>query len=177
MKQFFFMVLLGVLITTSSYAKSKVSVTEVIESSFERVSNINPQALILTATQFKEVRKKAHTAMDTKVYRYYNILSKAKKVGTAVLITRKVRSKKATVLYAFDSKGTLRFSEIMAFGEPPEFIPSKIWMSQLQNQKPTAKLTVGKDIPTISGATLSARTISEGARVARAIYEIVLKQK
>ena len=177
MKQFFFMVLFGVFFTSSGYAKTKVSVKEVIESSFSLVTKVEPKALILTATQFKEVRKKAHTVMDTKVYRYYNIFSKAKKLDTAVLITRKVRSKKATVLYAFDNKGTLRFSEIMAFGEPPEFIPSKIWMSQLQNQKPTAKLTIGKDIPTISGATLSARTISEGARVARAIYEIVLKHK
>ncbi len=94
-----------------------------------------------------------------------------------MLITRKVRSKKATVLYAFDSRGTLRFTEIMAFGEPPEFIPSSIWMTQLQNQKPTAKLTIGKDIPTISGSTLSANSITQGARVARAIYEIVLKSK
>ncbi len=65
----------------------------------------------------------------------------------------------------------------MAFGEPPEYIPSSIWMGQLQNQKPTAKLTVGKDIPTISGSTLSASSITEGARVARALYEIVLRSK
>jgi len=177
MKDFLFALLLGVILTSGSYAKAKVSVKKVIESSFTSVTKVEPKALILTATQFKQVRSRAKTAMDTKVYRYYNIFSKNKKVGIAVLITRKVRSKKATVLYAFDSKGTLRFSEIMAFGEPPEFVPSKIWMSQLQNQKPTAKLTIGKDIPTISGATLSARTISEGARVARAIYEIVLKKK
>jgi hypothetical protein len=177
MKHIFFAMLLGVAMTSGVVAKSKVSVNEVIESSFASVTKVEPKALILTAAQFKQIRSRAKTAMDTKVYRYYNIFSHSKKIGIAVLITRKVRSKKATVLYAFDNKGTLRFSEIMAFGEPPEFIPSKIWMSQLQNQKPTAKLTVGKDIPTISGATLSARTISEGARVARAIYDIVLKHK
>ena len=177
MKNFLYTMLLGIAMTSGALAKSKVSVNEVIESSFSSVTKVEPKALILTGAQFKQIRSSAKTAMDTKVYRYYNIFSKTKKVGTAVLITRKVRSKKATVLYAFDRKGTLRFSEIMAFGEPPEFIPSKIWMSQLQNQNPTAKLTVGKDIPTISGATLSARTLSEGARVARALYEIVLKHK
>jgi len=177
MKQFFFAMLLGVVMISGAMAKSKVTVNEVIESSFTSVGKVEPKALILSSAQFKQVRSRAKTAMDTKVYRYYNIYSKSIKTGIAVLITRKVRSKKATVLYAFDNKDTLRFSEIMAFGEPPEFIPSKIWMSQLQNQKPTAKLTIGKDIPTISGATLSARTISEGARVARAIYDIVLKHK
>jgi len=160
-----------------SIAKSKVSVESVIKSSFKNVSDIQPKSLILSSAQFEKVRSRAKASLKTKVYRYYDIMSVGKSISKAVLITRKVRSKKATVLYAFDQKGTLRFSEIMAFGEPPEFIPSKIWMSQFQKQTPTAKLTVGKDIPTISGATLSAHTITEGARVARAIYEIVLKDK
>jgi len=177
MKPFFFTLLLGVLMTSSSFSKSKVSVKEVIETSFENVSHITPKSLILSTAQFKKVRSYAKASIKTKVYRYYDIVSSDKNIGKAVLITRKVRSKKATVLYAFDKKGTLRFSEIMVFGEPPEFIPSSIWMSQLQNQKPTAKLTIGKGIPTISGSTLSASSISEGARVARAIYNIVLKHK
>jgi len=177
MKQILFLLLLGVFITSSGFAKTKVSVKEVIETSFVNVSAIESKSLILSTKQFKQVRSRAKAAIKTKVYRYYDIVSAGKSIGKAVLITRKVRSKKATVLYAFDKKGTLRFSEIMAFGEPPEFIPSKIWMSQLQEQKPSAKLTVGKDIPTISGSTLSASSITDGARVARAIYEIVLKNK
>jgi len=177
MKYIFNLLLLGVFFTSSSFAKTNVSVKKVIETSFDNVSAIDSKSLILSPAQFKKVRSRAKAAIKTKVYRYYDIVSAGKSIGKAVLITRKVRSKKATVLYAFDKKGTLHFSEIMAFGEPPEFIPSSIWMSQLQKQSPKAKLTVGKDIPTISGATLSARSITEGARVARAIYEIVLKSK
>ncbi|MCO4846262.1 MAG: FMN-binding protein [Sulfurovum sp.] len=177
MKQFLFFLLLGVLFTSGSFAKTNASVKEVIESSFQNVSAIETKSLILSSEQFKKVRSYAKTSINTKVYRYYNIKSNAKDLGKAVLITRKVRSKKATVLYAFDNTGTLRFSEIMAFGEPPEYIPSSIWMEQLKKQKKTAKLTLGKDIPTISGSTLSARSITEGARVARAIFETVLKLK
>ena len=177
MKHIFSILLLGVLLTSGSYAKTKVSVEEVVKTSFKNVNAVEPKQLILTKAQFSKVRSQAKTAIKTRVYRYYDIMGTSKKLGVGVLITRKVRSKKATVLYAFDSTGTLRFTEIMAFGEPPEFIPSKIWMGQLQNQKPTAKLTVGKDIPTISGSTLSANSITQGARVARAIYEIVLKSK
>ena len=78
-------------------------------------------------------------------------------------------------MYAFDMSGRLKFTEIMAFSEPPEFMPGKRWMRQLQNKSASETLMVGKDIPTISGATLSARSVTEGARVARAIYEIILK--
>ena len=91
-------------------------------------------------------------------------------------MVRTLRTKKATVLYAFDAKGRLKFSEIMAFGEPPEFIPHKQWMQLFQDKPNSAMFKIGKDIPTISGATLSARTITEGARVAKAIYNEILRK-
>ena len=175
MKKIFFTLLLGMLLSQSSVARTNTSVDDVIRSSFTGVSTIDPKQIILTKKQFSQVQARAKAAVRTKIYRYYDIKSNTKRLGYAVLISRKVRAKKATVLYAFDNSGTLKFTEIMAFGEPPEYIPSKTWMSQLQNRDDSVILTVGKDIPTISGATLSARSITEGARVARAIYEIILK--
>ncbi|MDQ7084038.1 MAG: FMN-binding protein [Sulfurovum sp.] len=146
-----------------------------IHASFDNVSSIKAKRLILTATQFTQIQNQAKSTVRTKIYRYYEIMRGAKRVGVAVLISRKVRSKKATILYAFDNKAQLIFTEIMAFAEPPEFIPSPIWMSQLQKQKASARLMVGKDIPTISGATLSARCVSDAARIARAIYQIAIQ--
>ena len=175
MKQIFFTLLLGTLLSQSSVAGSKASVDDVIKSSFTGVSTIEPKQIILTKKQFSQVQYRAKAAVRTKIYRYYDIKSKTQRLGYAVLVSRKVRGKKATVLYAFDNCGRLKFTEIMAFGEPPEYMPNKTWMSQLQDKDASATLTVGKDIPTISGSTLSARSITEGARVARAIYEIVLK--
>lgn len=175
MKNIFFTLLLGLLFSPSGVASGKTSVDDVIRSSFLKVSAIEAKQIILTKKQFSQVQSRAKAAVRTKVYRYYDIKSATKSLGSAVLISRKVRSKKATVLYAFDNSGKLKFTEILAFGEPPEYIPGKTWMSQLQNKSDSTKLTVGKDIPTISGSTLSARSITEGARVARAIYEIVLK--
>jgi hypothetical protein len=175
MKKIFFTLLFGTLLFQSSVAGNKASVDDVIRSSFPEVSAIEPKQIILTKEQFSQVQSRAKAAVRTKVYRYYDIQSKTERVGYAVLIARKVRGKKATVLYAFDNSGRLKFTEIMAFGEPPEYIPNKTWMGQLQDRDASAALTVGKDIPTISGSTLSARSITEGARVARAIYEVVLK--
>lgn len=177
MGRFFILVVLLGLGCSSAFAKSAASVKAVIESSFDQVKSIDAKSIILTGDQVKKVRKSAKAPLDTKVYRYYDIIGRSGTLGKGILITRKVRAKKATVLYAFDKKGTLRFSEIMRFDEPPEYIPSQTWMGQLQEQNPTAKLTVGKDIPTISGSTLSALSITEGARVARALYETILKSK
>lgn len=175
MYKLFTSVLFGIFISQSSMAKSFPSIDEVVHASFPKSTKMEKHSLILTKKQFSQIQQKAKAKVDTKVYRYYILSNKGENIGFAVLVFRKVRTKKATVLYGFDMNGTLTFTEIMAFSEPPEFIPSSIWMSQMQKKNASEKLTVGKDIPTISGATLSARSVTDGARIARAIYEIVLK--
>jgi len=168
--------LIGILFSQSSIAKTHASVEKVVKSSFSGVTSVDAKQLILTKAQHAAIQKRAKTVVRTKIYRYYEFKNGSKLVGYGVLISRKVRTKNATVLYAFDTSGKLKFSEIMGFGEPPEFIPNKQWMAQFKEKPSSATLTMGKDIPTISGSTLSARCISDSARIARAIVEIVLKK-
>ena len=175
LQKLFLVLLFGITLSQSSMAKTNASIDKAVKSSFSGVTSVDAKQLVLTKAQHAKIQAKAKAPVRTKIYRYYEIKSAAKTVGYAVLITRKMRTKKATVLYAFDRSGKLKFTEIMAFGEPPEFKPNTQWMSQFQNASTSKKLTMGKDIPTISGSTLSARGISEGARVARAIYQIILK--
>lgn len=175
-QQLFTVLILGILLSQNSMAKTNASIEKVIKSSFSGVTSVETKNLILNKAQYVKVQSLAKAAVKTKIYRYYVIKNTSKTIGYGVLLIRKMRTKKATVLYAFDWQGNLKFTEIMAFGEPPEFKPNKQWMGQFQNANASAKLTMGKDIPTISGATLSARGISDGARIARAIYEIVLKK-
>ncbi len=150
-------------------AKVNPKIEQAVKGSFKAVDSIVPKRLILTRSQAEKIQYHAKARLETKLYRYYRFLSGEEVVGYGVLIARKVRTKKATVLYAFDPKGELRFAEIMAFGEPPEYIPNETWMGQFRSRDSDAPLQMGKDIPTISGATLSARSISDGARIARAI--------
>ena len=175
MQQLFLILFLGIALSQSSMAKTNASIEKAVKSSFSNVSSVESKNLILSKAQHSKIQAMAKAPVRTKVYRYYNIKSGSKTLGYGVLMTRKMRTKKATVLYAFEMNGKLKFTEIMAFGEPPEFKPNKQWMAQFQNTNASAKLTMGKDIPTISGSTLSARGISDGARIARAIFQTLLK--
>jgi len=157
-------------------AKVNTKVEQAVKGSFAKVDTIEPKRLILTKAQFVKVQKAAKAKLETKVYRYYLFKSGGSIVGYGVLTARKVRTKRATVLYAFTPEGTLKFAEIMAFGEPPEYIPNETWMGQFKAKPTSAPLKMGNDVPTISGATLSARSITDGARVARAIFQYAIKQ-
>ncbi|CAA6827870.1 MAG: Unknown protein [uncultured Sulfurovum sp.] len=175
MHKIFITLLFGIFLSQSAMAKTFPTVKEVIESSFPKDTIMTKHNLVLTKKQFNEIQQKAKAKVDTKIYRYYELTNAEETVGFALLMFRKVRTKKTTVIYGFDMNDTLKFTEILAFGEAPEWLPSSTWMSQLQNKTPKDALRIGEDLPTISGATLSARCLSEATRIARAIYEIGLK--
>ena len=176
MTRFILALLFIVTLSHADAKKANSKIEEILKSSFDKVSNVTPKQLLLTKTRYKKVQEAAKAPLRTKIYRYYTIENEEELVGYAVLISRTLRTKKAVVLYAFDTNDTLVLSEIMAFSEPPEFSPNSQWMTLLQNQPKSAKLTLGKDIPTISGSTLSARTLTQAARIARAIYSEILKK-
>ena len=80
-------------------------------------------------------------------------------------------------LYIISKDSILKSIEIIAFNEPAEYIPSKTWISQFENVDTSKRLRVGKEIPTITGATMSARSIVDGSRIALAFYDEMLKGK
>ena len=93
-EKYLFYTVSGVLLSQSSVAKTKPSVDDVIKSSFTGVSTIEPKQIILTKKQFSQVQSRAKAAVRTKIYRYYDIKSKTKRLGYAVLISRKVRRRR-----------------------------------------------------------------------------------
>jgi hypothetical protein len=73
--------------------------------------------------------------------------------------------------------GALKSIEIVAFNEPMEYIPSKKWIEQFQNSTAQTIEDNSKKASAITGATLSAKIITDGSKSALAIYDEVLKGK
>lgn len=101
--------------------------------------------------------------------RYYEVKKEDTIVGHAILLKQKIRTKNAAILYMVDENKTMVGVEIISFKEPSEYKPNDDWRKIFVGKTSEDILIAGKDIPTISGATLSARAISDAARVALAI--------
>ncbi len=138
----------------------------------ENVTVIKRSAM-LSATQLERVEKEAKTPLGSKIVRLFECRRDAGKVATGILLVRKVRTKDAVVLYLFDANATLKAAEMIAFGEPGEYLPNERWFEQLGEAPETRPLRMGEDVSTITGATLSARAISDGARAARAVFRVL----
>ena len=157
-------------------AKVLISPIEALKENYSLSADVSKKNLLLTKEKFQNIQKSAKVKLDTKIYRIFTAKEHEKVLGFGILINKQVRSKNAVVLY-FISKSVLKGIEIIAFNEPQEYIPTKHWNEQFKNIPTDKMLRLSTDIPTITGATLSARSITDGSRVAFAIYNELLKEQ
>ncbi len=165
-----------ILITIPLSAKILISPIDAMKQSFGSSVKIVKKNIMLNNKKAKIIQEKSKVKLKTKIFRTFKASKNDKTLGYGVLINKKVRSKNAVVLYIISKDSILKSIEIIAFNEPHEYIPSKNWISQFQNISTDKQLRVGRQIPTITGATMSARSITDGSRLAFAIYNELLKK-
>lgn len=164
------------LISLPLLAKVLVSPVDVMKSSFPS-SEIHKKNILLKAQEFKNIQTVAKVKMRSKIFKVFTAKESEETLAYGILINRKVRSKNAVVLYVISPDSLLKSIEIIAFNEPLEYMPSQKWEEQFQAVSTQKNLHLGQDIVTITGATLSARTITDGSRLAFAFYNEILKDK
>lgn len=135
--------------------------------------SVQIQNIILSDVQVAELSKASMQKIDSKLYRLYLAQNGDKTVGYGVLMNKKVRTKTAISLYLIGVDGKIKSIEIVAFNEPIEYLPTKTWLDGFDNKSNANTLRLNQDIPTTTGATLSARAITDGARVALSLIDIV----
>jgi len=134
--------------------------------------NVDTQNIILTNAQLQQLIKTSQQPIESKLYRIYVAKNDAKILGYGVLMSKKVRTKTAISLYLIGIDGKIKSIEIVAFNEPMEYLPTKTWLNVFDQKSSANTLKLNQDIPTTTGATLSARAITDGARAALALLEI-----
>ncbi|MEI7706527.1 MAG: FMN-binding protein, partial [Deltaproteobacteria bacterium] len=85
-------------------------------------------------------------------------------LGYAVVQSHVVRTKRETLLLAFEPDGRIRRVVVLSFLEPPEYRPSERWLAQLAGKGTADRTAVGDDLAPITGSTLSARGVAEQSR-------------
>jgi len=170
-------VFLIMLLMLTLNAKVLISPVDAMKYCYGFKSEISKKNILLSTKQVKEIQKKAKVRVKSKIFRVFTAKKGKEIIGYGILLNRKVRSKNGATLYMISKNSKLKGIEIIAFNEPMEYIPSNRWLSQFSGLSTSKEPRVGKDISTITGATLSARAITDGARLAFALYDTVLKEK
>lgn len=138
----------------------------------DRIETIN---LFLTEAQLAQVKQRSGVVPESPIHTFY-VGKKGQEInGYAAIEAATVRTLPETVMVVLDPDGIVRFTEILAFFEPPEYMPSKRWLKQFRQIQLSPDLRVGGEIHGISGATLSAQAITRQVRKTAALCEILLE--
>ena len=160
--------------TLTLQAQVLISPVEAMQENYGADASISKKNILLSTEKFKNIQKNAKTKLDTKIYRIFTAKKGEEILGYGILVNRKVRSKNAVILY-FIQDSILQGIEIIAFNEPREYMPTEKWNAQFINIATSKNLQLNRDIPSISGATMSARSVTDSSKIAFAIYNELLK--
>ena len=75
-------------------------------------------------------------------------------------------------MFVINPDGTLRQAEILAFFEPPEYMAGDKWIGLFDNKEAGDSMKLGKDIPNITGATITANSLTSSIRRVLAVFDV-----
>lgn len=160
-----------------SFCKVFMTREEALKQVFPDADNILKRNIFLNKEQVKEIESLAKTKLHSKLHVFYEGKKGTETLGYAVIDTHHLRTKSETVVVVINPDGTLKLTEILAFFEPSEYMPSKSWLQLYQDRPLEDSLWLGKGIPNITGATITSNALMKSVRSMLAIYQVAVKGK
>jgi Na+-translocating ferredoxin:NAD+ oxidoreductase RnfG subunit len=147
---------------------------EALEMAFPNADKVEKLEIYLSEDDARKIESLAKAKLDGRLFMVYKAVKGDEVLGYAVIDTHELRSMTETVMFVVHPDGTLRQTEILAFFEPPDYMPANNWIVLFNGKSAGDTLRVGRDIPNISGATITAVALSEAARKTLALIRVKL---
>lgn len=165
-----------IILSVTTWLLAKViSREEALKAAFPD-AEIKQTMIFLTDTEKQQVAKLAQVPVESALVARYDAFQNNKPVGRAYLDTHIVRTKKESLLIILNPDGKIRRIEVVAFQEPPEYVPPDRWYQQFEGKTLEPELKLEKKIHPVTGATLTAQSSTDAARRVLAIDQIVQKR-
>ncbi len=135
------------------------------------------ETTLLTKAEQSEVIQLANQKKIGAFVSRYIVRNESGIVGYAYLDKHLVRTLPETLLVAVDSNGALVGIKVLAFREPAEFMAREGWMEQFHGRRVEDQLRMRRNVDGITGATITARAITQCARRMLAIHQVLEQRK
>ncbi len=173
-----FVILVMMMVVTAGISYSKVDITKHIKKYYPE-AEVEVRNIILSKDKLERAKKIARVNIRTRLISFYIIRdSRGNILGYAFVDTHRVRTKPETVLYIISPEGKIEIIEVLAFLEPPEYKADERWLKLFVGKTIRKdKLALKKDIPNVTGATLTSRAITKSVRKVLALWEVIFGDK
>jgi len=164
--------LLCLFVFSLSYGKESRKPEEVLKEMFPG-SEVEVRNFILTKEDQRRVEKLSGVKIGSRFVSFYVVKKEGKVLAYAYVDAHRVRTHPEVVLYVLGPDGRIKLIEILAFYEPAEYRPPESWLKLFINRSPENLPRYRKDIPNITGATLTARAITKHTRKVLVLWELL----
>jgi len=137
-------------------------------------ARVERRTFALTPGQARAVEARARVRLPSRLITAYPAWRGDTLAGAAFFESRVIRTMPGVFMVVVAPDTTIGRVEMLAFHEPPDYAPPERWLGRFPRRRLDDRLWPARDLPTLAGATLSARAVTESARLALALYETVL---
>ncbi len=129
---------------------------------------------VLTDGQARAVEQRAKVKVRSKLLAATAGFRGDTLTGVAFFDSRTVRTMPGVFMVVVAPDTTIARIDVVAFHEPPDYRPPSRWLGLFPRRRLGDGMWSGHDIRNLSGASLSARAVTESARLALAEYELIV---
>lgn len=165
-------VVVGAAAPVPAAARVFLSVDEALDLAFPG-ARVERQTVFLTRQQLAQARRLAGVEIRSALVNPYVAREGGKTVGTAYFDTHRVRTLPETIMVVVDPQGKVERVEVLAFQEPPDYLPRDVWYQQFDGHELGPGLELKRDIRGVTGASLTARATTEAVRRVLALHRVI----
>jgi len=140
-------------------------------------AQLQSDVVFLTQQEIEEITRISGVKVETALVSRTVARQGSTIAGRAYLDTHIVRTKKESLLVILDAEGKVRRVEVVAFLEPPEYLAPDRWYRQFEGKQMSEDLRIKRDIPSVTGATLTAQATTDAVRRVLATDQVLQKRQ
>ena len=140
-------------------------------------SKIEIKNIVISETQRNKIKELSGVEFESKLVTFYLIKFNDKVKFYGFVDVHIVRTLPEVVLYVLNEQGEIELIQILSFKEPPEYKADENWLKYLKG-KTLGKdlLRLRRDVPNMTGATLTAKAITDNARKVVALWKVIFQE-
>lgn len=138
---------------------------------------IERKAFFLTDGQRERASRLAKARIESALVVAYVGKRGTEILGSAYFDAHSVRTQTETLLVTVLPDGSVGSVEVVAFGEPEDYLPRPAWLRLFAHRRLDPNLAVGRGLAEVSGATLTTRAIASAVSRVLAIHTVLSEVK
>ncbi len=156
-------------------AQLRMTQEQALRVAFPEPATIERRTAFLGDDELKRARQLAGPGvqLDQRVVTYYVGLNGSDPTGVAYFDAHRVRTLPEILMIVVSPSGRIARIEILRFAEPPEYRAPDSWLEQFSQRDLDDGLSLKGSIVNITGATLTARAITDASRRILALHELI----